>query len=31
VIKFWFAEQVRAWTAVQLGTDLAPLRAALGN
>jgi hypothetical protein len=31
VIKFWFAEQVRAWTAVQLGTDLAPLGAASGH
>lgn len=31
VIKFWFAEQVRAWTTVQLGTDLALLREALGR
>jgi Transposase DDE domain len=27
VIKFWFAEQVRAWTAAQLAVDLAAARA----
>jgi hypothetical protein len=31
VIKFWFAEQVRAWTEAQLGADLAPAWGAAGS